>query len=256
MVDYYNFRQLPNQIEEKKLFKYRSYAAQSAHYLLRTVITIFFLSIFIVLLLRWITPPSTSFIVQRQYKAWQNGHPLELQHQWVSMENISPHLKMAAISSEDQRFSDHWGLDINSIQKAIKEQKNGEDLRGASTITQQVAKNLFLWSDRSYLRKSIEAYLAIVIELLWPKKRILEVYLNIVEFGDGIYGAEAAAKRYFNKPAAQLSKWESAYMVTALPAPKRYNLDYPSDYMLSRSAWVMRYMDFLGNASYLEKIDS
>ncbi|WP_205720018.1 monofunctional biosynthetic peptidoglycan transglycosylase [Fodinibius halophilus] len=255
MDDYYSFQQLSREVEETELFKYRSYTAQFGHYLSRLIAGIFLLSIFIVLLLRWIPPPTTSFILQRQYEARQNSQSLDIQYHWISDDEISPHLKMAAISSEDQRFANHWGLDVNSIQKAINEHKQGADLRGASTITQQVAKNLFLWPSRSYLRKGVEAYLALTIELLWSKERILEVYLNIVEFGDGVYGAEAAAQRYFNKSAKQLSKWESAFMVTALPAPKRYNLDNPSEYMLGRSAWVMRYMNYLGNDTYLEKLE-
>jgi monofunctional biosynthetic peptidoglycan transglycosylase len=193
-------------------------------------------------------------MLQRQFEVWQNGENLELQYRWEDWENISPQIKMAAISSEDQGFATHWGLDFNSIQKAIDEYERGEGLRGASTITQQTAKNLFLWPGQSYLRKGIETYFTLLIELLWSKERILEVYLNVVEFGDGIYGVQAAAQHYFNTTSADLSKWQSAFMVTALPAPKRYNLADPSEYMLERSAWVMRYMDYLGNSYYLNKL--
>lgn len=215
---------------------------------------LFVVSVAGVLALRWVNPPTTSYMLQRQYTAWQNGEQLELKYEWTDWEHISPHLKMAAITSEDQRFARHWGLDLNSIQKAIAEYEDGQDLRGASTITQQVAKNLFLWPAHSFLRKGMEAYFALLIELLWSKERILEVYLNIVEFGDGIYGVQAAAKKYFATNASQISKFYSALMVTALPAPKRYNLDRPSNYMLRRRTWVLRYMDLLGNAQYLEKL--
>lgn len=208
-----------------------------------------------ILLFRWVAPPTTSFMLQRQFEARQNNQPIELQYDWQNWEVIAPEIKMAAITSEDQRFTKHWGIDLNSIQKAINEYERGEDLRGASTITQQVAKNLFLWSGQSYLRKGVEANLALLIELLWSKKRILEVYLNIVEFGDGIYGVQAAAERYFSTTAADLSAWQSAMMVTALPAPKRYNLANPSQYMLERRSWILQYMHLLGNKQYLDKLE-
>ncbi len=189
-------------------------------------------------------------MIQRQ---WSDDN-VELRYQWTDWQDISPHIKMAAIASEDQAFASHWGIDISSIQKAIDEYERGQDLRGASTITQQVAKNLYLWADQSYIRKGIEAYFAVLIELFWPKQRILEMYLNIIEFGDGIYGVQTAAQHYLNTTPANLTKWQSAFMVTALPAPRRYNLDDPSEYMLERSSWVMRYMDLLGNSSYLDKL--
>ncbi|TYP93458.1 monofunctional biosynthetic peptidoglycan transglycosylase [Fodinibius salinus] len=207
-----------------------------------------------IILFRWVAPPTTSFMLQRQFEAQQNNQSLEQQYDWQNWEAIAPEIKMAAITSEDQRFAKHWGIDFNSIQKAINEYERGEDLRGASTITQQVAKNLFLWPSQSYLRKGIEANIALFIELLWSKKRILEVYLNIVEFGDGIYGVQAAAERYFNTTAADLSAWQSAMMVTALPAPKRYNLANPSQYMLERRSWILRYMHLLGTQQYLDKL--
>ena len=219
-------------------------------WILRLVLGLITISILSVLLLRWINPATSSFMIQRQ---WSDDN-VELRYQWTDWEDISPHIKMAAIASEDQAFASHWGIDISSIQKAIVEYERGQDLRGASTITQQVAKNLYLWADQSYIRKGIEAYFAVLIELLWPKQRILEVYLNIVEFGDGIYGVQTAAEHYLNTTPANLTKWQSAFMVTALPAPRRYNLDDPSEYMLERSSWVMRYMDLLGNSYYLEKL--
>lgn len=213
------------------------------------------LSVLAVLLLRWINPPTSSFMLQRQHTTRQNDDQhFELHYEWVDWQEMSPHIKMAAITSEDQSFATHWGLDLSSIQKAINEYQHGQDLRGASTITQQVAKNLFLWPAQSYLRKGIEAYFALLIELLWSKQRILEVYLNIVEFGDGIYGVQAAARRYFHTTAARLSKWQSALMVTALPAPKRYNLAHPSHYMLQRRTWVLHYMNVLENRHYLQKL--
>jgi monofunctional biosynthetic peptidoglycan transglycosylase len=225
-------------------------------WLVKLVFGFLIVSVVSVLLFRWIAPPTSSFMLQRQYDAWAAGdQDFELHHQWVNWQQISPSIKMAAITSEDQAFADHWGIDLQSIQKAVKEYEQGEDLRGASTITQQVAKNMFLWPASSFFRKGVEAYFALLIELLWSKQRILEVYLNIVEFGDGIYGVESAAQHYFNTSAAKLSKFQSALMVTALPAPKRYNLADPSNYMLERRSWVLRYMDLLGSQRYLQKLD-
>lgn len=245
--------QIPHLAPEKG-FQKGSYAKTIGTRLAVTLATFVTISVFVILMLRWINPSTSSFMQQRQYTAWGEQEPLELRHEWTNWEQISPHIKMAVITSEDQSFATHWGLDLSSIQKAIDEYERGQDLRGASTITQQVAKNLFLWPGQSFIRKGVEAYLALVIELLWPKQRILEVYLNIIEFGDGIYGVQAAAERFFNTDAARLSKYQSALMVTALPAPKRYNLDRPSPYMFDRRNWVIRYMDLLGNSHYLQRL--
>lgn len=234
---------------------YASYLRTTARWVKRIAIGFLGISVLVVLLLRWINPPTTSFMLQRTFRAWQNNNRnFHLQYDWVDWDQISPHIKMAAITSEDQRFAYHWGLDLNSIEKAVDEYKKGRDLRGASTITQQVAKNLFLWQDHSFIRKGIEAYFAVLLELLWSKKRILEVYLNIAEFGDGIFGVQAASRQYFHISAARLSKFESALMVTALPAPRRYNLADPSSYMYQRQRWVLRYMNLLGESQYLQKL--
>src|SRR5699024_7936188 len=200
-------------------------------------------------------PQTTSFMMQRSVAAWWNGEEnFDLRYEWSDWQDISASVKIAAIASEDQNFANHWGIDFSSVQKALDEYEQGGDLRGASTITQQTAKNLFLWPSQSYIRKGVEAYFALLIELFWSKGRILEVYLNIAEFGDGIYGVQAAAGQYFNTTSAGLSRAQGALMVTALPAPKRYNLSRPSEYMLQRRNWVMRYMDLLGNAHYLEEL--
>lgn len=218
--------------------------------------SLFLLSIFSVISLRWINPPRSSFMVQRQIEAWWNEEEnFELKYEWADWENISGYAKIAAITSEDQRFAEHWGIDMEQVRKAIEESKRGEDLRGASTITQQTAKNLYLWPAQSYFRKGIEAYFAVLLELLWSKKRILEMYLNIAEFGDGIYGVEAASARYFNTLPANLSMSQSALLVTALPNPKRYNLANPSGYMIERRNWNLQYMMYLGNQAYLQKLE-
>lgn len=236
--------------------RFKKYSLKVIGWAARIIGVFIICSILSVLLLRWINPQTSAFMIQRSVEAWFNGEEeYELQYNWTDWDEISSHTKMAVITSEDQNFAFHWGIDLSSIQKALDEYEQGDDLRGASTITQQTAKNLFLWPGQSYLRKGIEAYFALIIELFWPKQRILEIYLNIAEFGNGIYGVHAAATRYFKTAPASLSKAQSALMVTALPAPRRYNLASPSGYMLERRNWVMRYMDLLGNSSYLDELN-
>lgn len=221
------------------------------------IIAGFFLaSILSVISLRWINPPRSSFMIQRQIEAWwHNEENFELHYEWTDWDNISGYTKIAAITAEDQRFAEHWGIDMEQVKKAIKENKRGEDLRGASTITQQTAKNLYLWPAQNYFRKGLEAYFAVLMELFWPKKRILEMYLNIAEFGNGIYGVKAASARYFNTSPANLSMSQSALLVTALPNPRRYNLANPSGYMIRRRNWNLQYMMYLGNRSYLKRLE-
>lgn len=235
--------------------KWKEQGSQVLWWIGRALAGLVLFSLLFILLLRWINPPTSAFMMQRSVTAWWDGEEdFELYQSWTDWKNMSPHIKMAAITSEDQNFANHWGIDFGSVQKALEEYERGQDLRGASTITQQTAKNLFLWPAQSYIRKGVEAYFALLLELLWSKERILEVYLNIVEFGNGTYGVQAAAERYFNTSPARLSKAQSALMVTALPSPKRYNLAAPSSYMRERQRWVMQYMDLLGNPSYLDKL--
>lgn len=221
-----------------------------------TGLSFLYVSLLTVLLLKWFNPPTSSFMLQRQISAgWFNNEDFKLKYRWADWEDISPYVKVAAITSEDQRFAEHWGLDISAIQEAIEEHQNGESLRGASTITQQVAKNLFLWSGQSFIRKGIEAYFALIIELFWTKKRILEVYLNIAEFGNGVYGVHAASETYFDTEPDNLNMIQSALMITALPSPRRYNLAKPSPYMIERRNWILQYMFYLGNTEYLKKLE-
>lgn len=214
------------------------------------------LSILVVLMMRWINPPTSSFMIQRSLTAWWNEEEnFELHHEWTDYREISPYIKMAVITSEDQRFPDHWGFDFEAIEEAIEEQQQGVRRRGASTITQQVAKNLFLWPDQSLIRKGLEAYFTLLLEFFWSKKRILEVYLNIAEFGNGVYGVEAACQFYFDTSAANLDMSRSALLPTVLPSPKRMNLQNPSSYMRGRRDWILRYMFYLGNTEYLKRLD-
>lgn len=158
------------------------------------------------------------------------------------------------IAAEDQRFPDHYGFDFVEIQQALEDQEEGQALRGASTLTQQTAKNLFLWSGRSWIRKGLEMWFTVLLEVLWPKQRILEVYLNIAEFGQYTFGVESASQRFFNKPAARLTAGEAARLAAVLPNPLRYRVDQPSDYIRKRQRWIERQMRQLGGVAYLDRL--
>ncbi len=178
----------------------------------------------------------------------------QFSHQWSDWNRISNQIKVAVMASEDQTFPVHYGFDFSAMQKAWVQNRKGHRLRGGSTITQQVAKNLYLWPGTSYVRKGIEAYLTVLIELFWPKRRILEIYLNSAEFGNGIFGVEAASQRFFNKPASRLTANEAALLAAVLPAPKRYLVNKPSSYVRARQAWILRQMSRLGGASALQTL--
>lgn len=202
------------------------------------------LPILMVLPWRWIEPPESAFMMRARAEG------VEVHQQWVSWDSISPNLPIAVVAAEDQKFPEHRGFDTESIRSALEEE--GSKGRGASTISQQVVKNLYLWSGRSWTRKGLEAYLTLFVELLWPKQRILEVYLNVAEFGPGIFGAEAAAQKFYGKPASRLSAREAALMATVLPSPKRMSPVRPSPYVEERADWILRQMGQLGGPSYLE----
>ena len=205
-----------------------------------------------VLVLRWVPPVTSAFMVARHVEAWR-GHErgFELDYRWRGQARISRNLPIALVAAEDQMFPDHRGFDFKAIDRALRHNQGGRRIRGASTISQQVAKNLFLWSGRSWLRKGLEAWYTVLIETLWPKSRILEVYANIAEFSDGVYGAEAAARRLFGKPASALSPAESARLAAVLPSPRRYNAARPGPYVQRRARWIERQVRQLGGPSYL-----
>lgn len=208
--------------------------------------------IVVVIALRWLDPPTSAFMLSRRFEAWRAEQPgFVLRQRWVDAAAISPELPIALVAAEDQKFPQHDGFDVEAIREALDEQGDGGG-RGASTISQQVAKNLFLWSGRSWLRKGLEAYYTVLIEATWPKARILEVYANIAEFGDGVYGAEAAAQTYFGKPAARLSAQESALLAAVLPNPRVLRVAAPSGYVRRRQAWIARQVRQLGGPAYLE----
>lgn len=216
---------------------------------LACLIFIVFLAL-VLLLFRYVNPPTSAFMLG-YHVANPEG---SIQQQWVGFSDISPWMPLAVVASEDQRFPDHWGVDFAAIRKALAEYHAGEGLRGASTITQQTAKNLFLWNGRSFVRKTLEAGLALAMDGLWPKQRILEVYLNIAEFGPGIYGVEAASRAYFGISARQLSANQSARLAAVLPNPKVLSVTSPSPYVRDRIFWIRGQMDQLSGLQYLKDL--
>lgn len=214
-----------------------------------------FLSVLLVWSLTKVDPPTSAFMLARQWQA-RADEKFELRHDWVAFKSIAPHAPVAFIAAEDQKFALHHGFDLDAIEKAMDHNANANGkrarVRGASTISQQVAKNLFLWSGRSYLRKGFEAYFTLLIEWLWPKQRIIEVYANVAEFGDGVYGVESAAKTFFKKPAAKLSPRESAMLAAVLPNPKKFIVNKPTRYQQQRVRWIERQARQLGGPSYLQ----
>ncbi len=209
-----------------------------------------------VAVLRFVDPPTSAFMLARQAQAWGEGEwGYRVAYDWRDMEAIATSLPMSVIAAEDQNFARHPGFDLDAIGKAMDNNARGGRVRGGSTISQQVAKNLFLWQGRSWVRKGLEAWYTVLIEAMWPKQRILEVYVNIAEFGDGIYGAQAAARSYWRKDAARLSGAESARLAAVLPAPRRYSAVRPGPYVQRRAAWIQRQVRQLGGAGYLQQLD-
>lgn len=194
------------------------------------------------LLYRFVNPPVTWLMLQRGFERKFDDKDWKLEKQWRDFDELSANLKLAAVAGEDARFLQHWGFDMNAIQKAYQKNEKGLPLRGGSTISQQTAKNVFLWPGRSWIRKGFEAYFTALIELLWNKKRILEVYLNVIETGDGIYGAEAATQAYFHKPATSLSRSQAALLVAVFPNPRRWSPAEPTAYIYHKQQLILRNM--------------
>jgi monofunctional biosynthetic peptidoglycan transglycosylase len=236
--------------------KQRSFLGRLAWSLLGLVVACIAVSAALIALLRWINPPYSAFMAQTQIAAWQkHDRTYVFRHRWVDLNRISPNLPLAVVASEDQKFPEHWGFDVEAIEKAYELNQHSHRVHGASTISQQVAKNLFLWSGRSYFRKGLEAYFTVLIEAFLPKRRILEIYLNIAEFGHGTYGAEAAAQRFFHEPAAKLSRSDSAALAAVLPNPQLLSAAAPSAYVQKRRDWILGQMQALGGAEMLGEID-
>lgn len=205
------------------------------------------LSVGSTILYRWVPVPLTPLMIIRCVEQMNDGKSMTLKHDWVSLDEISPKLQLAVVCSEDQNYLKHYGFDWGAIEKAMKSNDSGKKIRGGSTISQQTAKNVFLWQGRSYIRKGFEAYFTLLIETFWSKERIMEVYLNSIEMGNGIYGAEAAAQYWFKKSAAKLNKDESSAIAAILPNPLKYVANPPSAYISKRKTWVKQQMSFWGN---------
>lgn len=220
------------------------------------IFTLIFISISAagILLLRFINPLTSSIMLQRQAEALINGDIRFIKYKWVGYKNISSELPIAIVAAEDQNFPNHSGFDFKEIEKVLQEHQRGKRLRGASTISQQVSKNLFLWESRSFIRKGVEAYFTILIELLWSKKRILEVHLNICETGNMIFGAGAASEIYFKRSSDKMTRAQAALLAATLPNPKRYSATRPSSYILNRQAWIIRQINSLGGKNYLKDL--
>ena len=212
----------------------------------KTFMWFFILSIGSIFLFRFIPIPITPLMLIRCIGQVTEGKEIKLKKDWVSLDKISPHLQLAVMASEDQQFIDHFGFDFNAIEKALKNNEKSKHLHGASTISQQTAKNVFLWSGRSWVRKGLEVYFTALIELIWKKQRIMEVYLNVIEMGDGLYGAEATSMEYFKKHAKAISTSEAALIAATLPNPRKWSPAKPSPYLFSRQQWILSQMKNFG----------
>jgi monofunctional biosynthetic peptidoglycan transglycosylase len=231
-------------------------------WLLVGVIGVFLATALPVVAMRWMDPWYSAFMLDAALDARSAGKTnYRTDYRWADLEQISPHAAVAVIAAEDQFFPFHTGFDFKSIREAVRTNekqaaRKRPRVRGASTISQQVAKNLFLWPGRSYLRKALEAYFTLFIELTWPKERILEVYLNVAQFGDGIYGVEAAAQRFYRLPAARLGRYEAATLAAVLPNPITFKANAPSVYVIKRRDFILDQMRRLGGPNYLDELDN
>lgn len=203
-------------------------------------------SVLWVLAYRFINPPITFLMIQRNWERKADGKLPKTEKEWVKFEDISDNMKRAAVSAEDQLFLQHMGFDVKAMEKALANNASGKKIKGGSTISQQTAKNVFLWPGRSYIRKAFEAYFTLLIEILWSKERILEVYLNVIEMGDGIYGAQAAAQAYYGKSCSKLTKRQAALIAACFPNPLRWTPDKPTKYIRHRQYLILRNMKRLG----------
>ncbi|MCX6266721.1 MAG: monofunctional biosynthetic peptidoglycan transglycosylase [Bacteroidetes bacterium] len=216
------------------------------------IIIYFASSIFFVILYKYVNPPVTPLMLIRLGEQSFGGETVKLNKRWMSMDKMSSNLPLAVIASEDNLFLEHSGFDFESIEKAreFNARKQGKKMRGASTISQQTAKNVFLWPQRSWVRKGLEVYFTVLIEFVWGKKRILEIYLNVIETGKGIYGAEAASLAYFGKSASKVSRGEAALIAAVLPNPLKWNPSSPTPYIRGRQQWILWNMNNIGPLSY------
>lgn len=219
----------------------------------KVVLYFFIISIALTIIYRFVPPPVTFLMLQRVVEQKIDGDKIKLERDWVPIEDISTFMQRAVIASEDQHFITHWGFDLEAIEKAYNSNKKSKRVKGGSTISQQTAKNIFLWPARSYIRKALEAYFTILIEVFWSKERILEVYLNSIEMGKGVYGIEAAAQHYFNKSAKDLSKRESAAIAAILPNPIKWSASKPNAYIQKRQFRILKKMKYIPKPNWVEQ---
>ena len=239
----------------KKQFRIKQIIKKLPKLILKIFLGFLFLSVFSVILLKWLNPFTSSIMVQRKVSALVTFKDRQIiAYQWFNYDDISKQMALAIVAAEDQNFPSHFGFDFEQIEKALDQYEHGRRLRGASTITQQVAKNLFLWEGRSFIRKGLEAYFTVLIELMWSKERILEVYLNITEMGDMIFGVGAASQIYFKKFPSNLTHNQAALLAAIIPNPIRFSVRKPSAYILQRQNWILRQMSSLGGTDYLKNL--
>ena len=213
------------------------------------------LSVLFVLVFRFVPVFGSMVMAERKVSSWFQGENLTIEQQWEPWSRLSDNAKVAVMAGEDQRFPDHWGFDVAQIKRSITQWSDGGDLRGASTLTQQTARNLFLWTGRSWIRKGLEAWFTLLLEALWPKQRILEVYLNIAEWDTGVFGLEAAAQHYFGTSAANLSVSQASHLAAILPNTRGWSASQPSAYVQQRAAWIQRQMRNLGGTAFLRRLE-
>lgn len=239
----------------KKPGKIRTIIKNSLKFIIALPVVFTLFTATIILIFRFINPPVSAFMFMKSDISFEQPFYNDKQkHEWVSLDNISRNLALAVIASEDQKFLDHFGFDLEQIEKAFDEMDRGRRVRGASTISQQVVKNLFLTGEKNFVRKAVEAELTLLVELLWSKRRIIEVYLNIAEFGRDVFGAEAASKYFYKKNARKLTKGQAAMLAAVLPSPIRYSVNYPSGRLINRQARVIRFMGQLGGTPVVKEL--
>jgi monofunctional biosynthetic peptidoglycan transglycosylase len=223
-------------------------------FLFKTLFWLFVFSIVIVIVFKWAPVPITPLMVIKNMEQ-TDANKSGWEHDWIPIEEISSNLQLAVICSEDQNFLKHHGFDVKAIEKAYESNKKGKRLKGASSISQQTVKNVFLWPQRSWLRKGLETYFTFLIELIWSKERIIEVYLNSIEMGPGIYGAEAASQYWFKKPASKLTKYEASAIAAILPNPLKYRANPATLYIEGRKEWITKQMNYFGPLNYPKRDD-
>ncbi len=243
----------PVEVSKKKLVTLKD---KIKRWLIKTTFYFLAISIGMVVLYKFVPVPITSTMISRKMGAIAEGEDSEIYYDWTSYENMSKEAPLAVVAAEDQLFPEHFGFDFEAMSNAFSRNQKGKKLRGASTLSQQVAKNVFLWQSRSYIRKILEVYFTFLIEIIWGKERILEVYLNVAEMGDMTFGIEEASKRYYGKPAKNLTREQAARIAAVLPSPIKWSVAKPGPYVNRRTAQIVRQMRALGGVAYIKDLRS